>query len=393
MRLRQLREFLKLESTSGIILIITALLALILDNSPFAHFYESSLHVPVSVHLGGWQLLQEPLLFWVNEGLMPLFFLLIGLELKRELLIGHLSERNQVALPAIAAFGGMLVPAFIYTTINFHHPALLKGWAIPVATDIVFALGILSLFGRRVPIGLKLFLMALAIFDDIGAILIIALFYGHALLYFSLLLALIVILVLALMNRFKVDRLFPYLLVGFLLWGIVLKTGIHATVAGVLLAFFIPLKSPSNLLEQLERALHPWVAYVVMPAFAFANAGLSFSHVGFSTLTDTVTLGIVWGLFIGKQLGVFSFAAVMIKLGFAKLPEKTSWLEFYGIAILCGIGFTMSLFLGTLAFENGNPSYLVEVRLGVLLGSLLSALMSIVVLLTAFWIKKKRTRA
>ncbi|EKD73339.1 MAG: hypothetical protein ACD_45C00355G0004 [uncultured bacterium] len=386
MRLDHLREFLKLESTSGIILLIAACIALILDNSRFAYFYETILHVPITFHFIHWRF-EKPILFWINDGLMTLFFLVVGLELKRELLAGELASFSRAALPGVAALGGMLVPAVIYIAVNYYHPAALKGWAVPVATDIVFALGVLTLFGKRVPLGLKLFLMALAIFDDVGAIIIIALFYIRSLSYVALLLGVLALIVLWLLNRKGVERLFPYLLIGFLLWGIVLKSGVHATVAGVLLAFFIPVSGP---LQRLESNLHPWVAYLVTPLFVFANSGLSFQGITLFHLLDDTTLGIILGLFLGKQLGVFSFAFSMIKLGWAKLPEQSSWLEMYGVALLCGIGFTMSLFLGTLAFEADNPVYLVEVRLGVLVGSLLSGVIGAMVLFTAFRSKKKK---
>src|SRR3990167_669836 len=386
MRLDHLREFLKLESTSGIILLIAACIALIMDNSRFAHFYETLLHVPITFHFIHWRF-EKPILFWINDGLMTLFFLVVGLEVKRELLAGELASFSRATLPGVAALGGMLVPAVIYIAVNYYHPAALKGWAVPVATDIVFALGVLTLFGKRVPLGLKLFLMALAIFDDVGAIIIIALFYIRSLSYVALLLAVLAIVVLWLLNRKGVERLFPYLLIGFLLWGIVLKSGVHATVAGVLLAFFIPVSGP---LQRLESNLHPWVAYLVTPLFVLANSGLSFQGITLFHLLDDTTLGIILGLFLGKQLGVFSFAFSMIKLGWAKLPEQSSWLEMYGVALLCGIGFTMSLFLGTLAFEADNPVYLVEVRLGVLVGSLLSGVIGAMVLFTAFRSKKKK---
>jgi NhaA family Na+:H+ antiporter len=369
-----IRAFLKLESASGIILCAAALLALILDNSPWAHWYE----------------MRAPLLFWVNEGFMTFFFLLVGLELKREFLMGELAGLKKVLLPSIAALGGMLVPALLYLSLNSSDLAAIKGWAIPVATDIAFALGVLSLFGKRVPLGLKLFLMALAIFDDVGAIIIITLFHTRSLAYVPLFSAGIILLALGLLNILRVTSLWLYLLLGFLLWVCVLYSGVHATIAGVLLAFFIPLQESACPLRRLESILHPWVAYLIMPLFAFLNAGLSFQHVPFSNLIDTISLGIVLGLVIGKQVGVFGFSWAMIKLGWARLPDHTTWLEFYGVAVLCGIGFTMSLFLGTLAFESDGLIYLFKIRLGVLLGSVLSGVMGAIILYIAFTAKRKR---
>ncbi len=367
-----LRTFLKHEASSGILLLVMALVALVLDNSVFSDSYQKILQTPST-------------LFWINEGLMTLFFLSIGLELKREFLQGELSTSSKVVLPSIAALGGMLAPALIYLAINFHHAPALKGWAVPVATDIAFALGVLSLFGKQVPLGLKVFLMTLAIFDDVGAIIIIAGFYSHDLSYFLLGIALLLILILQWLNIAGVQRLLPYFLVGFILWLCVVGSGVHATVAGILLAFTIPLAP----LQYLEKKLHPWVAYLIMPLFALANAGVSFQGLHLSIITDFVSLGIILGLFLGKQLGVFGFVWTVVKLNWCRLPKHTTWLELYGIALLCGIGFTMSLFLGTLAFANDNPIYLTEVRLGVLIGSLLSGLMGAGILYIAFSKKDK----
>lgn len=377
MAFKAIKAFLNLEALSGIILCLTALSAIILANSPFNVFYQT---------------LQHPsLLFAVNEGLMTLFFLLVGLELKREFLTGTLRETKKIIFPAVSALGGMIVPAIFYIIINKSNTAGLKGWAIPVATDIAFALGVLSLLGKRVPLELKLFLMALAIFDDVGAIIIIAIFNTQTLSSLFLCLAICIIVCLWWLNRISVLRLFPYFLLGFLLWLCLLKTGIHPTIAGVLLAFFIPLRKRVNPLQRLEQKLHTMVAYFVMPLFAFMNAGLSFVGVPFSELWDTVTIGIILGLFLGKQLGVFGFAWMMIKFRLASLPDKSSWLELYGVAVLCGIGFTMSLFLGTLTFENSFPAYLIKVRLGVLTGSLLSSVFGAILLHIAFRIKRITT--
>lgn len=382
-------QFLRLESASGIILFVSAMAALILCNSPLRDQYQQLWQLPVTLHLANFSM-SHTLLFWVNEGLMTLFFLLVGLELKREFLDGELVNISQIVLPGMAALGGMLVPALFYCCFNYHNPEALQGWAVPVATDIAFALGVLSLFGKRVPLGLKLFLTALAIFDDVGAIIIIAIFYTESLSFWALIGSFLSMTILQLLNFFDVWRLTLYMVVGLLLWICVLQSGVHATVAGVLLAFFIPLGHSSKKkreraiapLRRLEEMLHPWVAYLVMPIFAFANAGLSLQ--GFSTdiLFDSVVLGTVLGLFIGKQIGAFSFAWLAIKLHWAELPERTGWLQLYGVTILCGIGFTMSLFLGTLAFQ-GSPAYLVHARLGILIGSVLSGMVGAMVLLVA----------
>lgn len=386
--MKPIRAYLQLESASGIILFAMALLALILENSPFAYLYQAIQQWPIRISFAGWSFV-APFPFWINEGLMTFFFLLVGLELKREFLTGVFVDRKQIFLPGIAALGGMLIPVGIYIFINSSHPDALKGWAIPVATDIAFALGVLSLFGRRVPLGLKLFLMALAIFDDVGAIIIIAVSHTGTLSFMLLIFAGVLIFILWGFNILGIKRLWPYLTFGFLLWLVVLNSGVHATVTGVLLAFLIPIYEKKSPLHQLEKILHPCVAYFIMPLFAFINAGVSFIGVSFVSLLDYLTLGIICGLVIGKQLGVFGFAFTLIKLGWAKLPEGTTWMQLYGVAVLCGIGFTMSLFLGTLAFESDNPIYLIKVRLGVLLGSLLSGVIGAAILHIAFATKKR----
>jgi NhaA family Na+:H+ antiporter len=379
----RIMQFLKLEATSGIILFVMAVAALIACNSSYVDWYQQVWQQPITWHLGGYAVVQ-PLLFWINEGLMTLFFLMVGLELKREFVEGELTSLRQIALPAIAAAGGMLVPAVFYCALNSQNAETIVGWATPVATDIAFALGVLSLFGKRVPLGLKLFLMALAIFDDLGAILIIAFCHAQSLSYWSLGLAVSATVILFLLNKAGVRSLFVYLLVGFLLWLCVWQSGVHATVAGVVIAFMIPLRKKKGEvvapLSRLEERLHPWVALGVMPLFAFANAGLSFQGLSVSVVFDQVALGTVLGLFLGKQVGVMFFSWLSVKLGWASLPENTSWLALYAVAILCGIGFTMSLFLGTLAFEGSNPIYLMEVRLGVLVGSGLSGLLGAMML-------------
>jgi NhaA family Na+:H+ antiporter len=380
-----IREFLRLESASGIILLIVAVLAILASNSPLAWLYDLFLSIPVEVRIGALHI-GKPLLLWINDGLMAIFFLLVGLEIKRELVEGELSTFAQAVLPGIAAVGGMAVPALIYAGINWGDPVALRGWAIPAATDIAFALGILQLLGRAVPLGLKVFLVALAIIDDLGAIVIIALFYTGNLSLASLLLALVVLAVMFALNRLGVTRIAPYALLGIVLWVCVLKSGVHATLAGVAMAFAIPMRgrdgSEHSPLKQLEHLLHPWIAYLVMPLFAFANAGVSFAGIGLAALGDGVTLGITAGLFAGKQLGAFGFAWVAIRLGLARLPDGVRWIDLYGACLLAGVGFTMSLFIGTLAWESAD--YAAAVRLGVLAGSLLSGVGGYLLLRAAF---------
>lgn len=375
MQMKVIREFLRLESTGGIILFIMAVSAIILANSSFSDRYQSVLQYSPEIHLGS-LVMHESVLSWINDGLMTLFFLLVGLELKREIVLGELSRVSQVMLPGMAAIGGMIVPAVLYCVINVNNPIALKGWAVPVATDIAFALGVLSLFGKRVPLSLKLFLMALAVFDDIGAILIIAFFYTQKLSYLFLSLAGLLFVCLIILNKANVRRLAPYLVVGCLLWVCCLKSGVHPTVAGVLLAMMIPARKQIgerlSPLSRLEDMLHPWVAFFVMPIFALANAGLSLSGLSLSSFLNPVVFGVIMGLFVGKQLGVFGITWLMIKLGWAKLPGSARWLELYGVALLCGVGFTMSLFLGTLAFL-GDHALLDDIRLGVLAASVLSS--------------------
>lgn len=376
MPLNAIRQFLKLESFSGMLLVGAAAVALGLANSPWAHLYDSFLHVPFEVRLGT-LFLAKPLYLWINEGLMAMFFLLIGLEIKREIQEGELSQPSQIVLPGIAAAGGMLLPALIYVGINWENPVALDGWAIPTATDIAFALGVLALLGKRVPVALKIFLMALAILDDLGAIVIIAIFYSHKLLPFSLVFAGIALLMLFSMNRLKCRRLDGYLAVGIFLWLFVLNSGVHATLAGVALAFAIPLRlkdSDHSPLRELEHGLHPWVAYAILPLFAFTNAGVSLQGSSLGTLFQGIPLGVALGLFAGKQIGVFGFSWLAVKIGFAKLPRRTTWLELYGVSMLCGIGFTMSLFISSLAFSAPElEQYVRDSRLGILFGSLISA--------------------
>ena len=377
-----METFLKKESASGIILMFAAVLAMILANSPLVSWYNLLLDVPVIVAVGSFEI-AKPLLLWINDGLMALFFFLVGLELKREFLEGDLSKPGQVTLPAIGAVGGMLMPAAIYAALNYENISALNGWAIPTATDIAFALGILAIIGSKVPLQLKVFLTSLAIFDDLGAIIIIALFYTDQLSMLSLVVAASMLSILFIMNKKNVTSTSPYLFVGIVLWVAVLKSGVHATLAGVILAFFIPIKGnegePSPL-KSLEHNLHSTVAFIVLPIFAFANAGISFTDVGVAQVLSPVPLGIILGLFLGKQLGVFGFCFIAIKLGFAKLPDKVNWTLLYGVALLCGVGFTMSLFIGSLAFEQINDVPLYKDRLGIVIGSLISGILGYLVI-------------
>lgn len=371
-----IRDFLRLETASSILLVCCAVLAMLAANTPAKPLYDALLDTPVEIRFGAFDI-AKPLLLWVNDGLMAIFFFLVGLEVKREVLRGELSDPARITLPVIAAVGGMVVPAVIYAWINWGDAAALKGWAIPTATDIAFALGVLALLGSRVPNTLKLFLLTLAIADDLGAIIIIALFYTADLSVISLLIAAIAIVVLFILNRRGVLSTVPYIIVGAVLWAAVLKSGVHATLAGVVIAMFIPLKVPDEYgpspLEKLEHDLHPSVAFVILPLFAFMNTGVSLHGLSFSSLFAPVPLGIALGLLIGKQIGVMGFSWVVVKLGLAKLPTDTNWLHMYGVSLLCGIGFTMSLFISSLAFEQGGPAIAVDDRLGILVGSILSA--------------------
>jgi NhaA family Na+:H+ antiporter len=365
-----------LEAASGLLLIAAAALALIINNSPLSWLYNGLLDTPVVAQIGALKI-AKPLLLWVNDGLMAMFFLLIGLEVKREVLEGHLSKPSQIVLPGAAAIGGMVVPALIYWFLNKDNPAALGGWAIPMATDIAFALGVLALLGKRVPVSLKLFLMTLAIIDDLGAIIVIAIFYSGALSTLSLILAAACLVALVAMNRLGVVKLGPYMIIGLILWVCVLKSGVHATLAGVTLAFCIPLRTknaePSPLLS-LEHALHPWVAFGILPLFAFANAGVSLTGVNLESFTHHVPMGIAAGLLLGKTIGVFGLTWLAVRIGIAALPTGANWGQVLGVAILCGIGFTMSLFVGSLAFVPGSSDYAGMDRMGILTGSILAAL-------------------
>ncbi len=374
--------FFKLEAASGILLLISAIAALIVSNSNYADLYFSTLNNYLFIGINQFGL-KLSLLHWINDALMAIFFFFVTLEIKREFLQGELSSLKQAMLPIVGAVGGMLVPAIIYIVINIETSATLNGWAIPSATDIAFSIGILSLLGSRVPISLKVFLTALAIIDDLGAIVIIAFFYSGDLSIKYLLLILITFILLLVFNKFSFRKFAPYLLLGLFLWFFTYKSGVHATIAGVLLASTIPHRKKEHdfsLLIKLEHAISPYVAFFIMPLFAFANAGVSLNGLTFSSLLLPVPLGIMLGLFVGKQLGVFVFSYISIKLGFASLPSSSNWVSFYAVGILTGIGFTMSLFVGNLAFIN-NMEYMDGVKIGVLSGSLLSTVFGYLLLL------------
>ena len=369
------RWFFKLEAASGLVLLFSAIFALIISNTTYADLYFSTLEKYLFIgfnEIG----LKLSILHWINDALMAIFFFFVTLEIKREFLQGELSNFKQALLPIIAAIGGMVVPALFYVIINFGDPETLNGWAIPSATDIAFSLGVLSLLGKRVPISLKVFLTALAIIDDLGAILIIAIFYSGDLNIVYLSLMSVAFILLLLINKFNIKKFLPYLIIGLALWDFTHNSGIHATIAGVLLAMTIPHRKKEkdfSLLLKIEHAISPYVAFGIMPLFAFANAGVSLEGLSFSSLMDKVPLGIVLGLFVGKQLGVFVFSYVSIKLKIAQMPNNSNWFNFYGVGILTGIGFTMSLFVGNLAFVE-NMQYMDGVKIGVLTGSLLSTL-------------------
>jgi len=369
------KEFFKLESSSGLVLLFSAALALIISNGTYADVYFDTLQQYFKIGFGNFAL-KLSVLHWINDVLMTIFFFLVSLEIKREMVQGELSNPKQALLPIIGAVGGMLVPALIYAAINIKSPDTLNGWAIPAATDIAFSLGVLSLLGKRVPISLKIFLTALAIIDDLGAIVIIAFFYSGNIQVTYLVLMALALIALFVLNKLNIKIFLPYLIVGILLWDFTHQSGIHATISGVLLALLIPhnkVDKSKSLLLKLEHAISPYVAYGIMPLFAFANAGVSLNGLGLSTLLNPVPLGIVCGLFFGKQIGVFLFSYVSIKMGFAQAPNNSNWGALYAVAILTGIGFTMSLFVGNLAFAD-NHSYMDGVKIGVLVGSLLSTL-------------------
>ena len=374
--------FFKLEAAGGLLLLISAIVALIISNSNYSEIYFNNLQKYIFIGFNNFGM-KLSLLHWINDALMAIFFFFVTLEIKREFINGELSSVKQALLPIIAAVGGMLVPALIYIFININNPETLNGWAIPSATDIAFSIGVLSLLGSRVPISLKVFLTALAIIDDLGAIIIIAFFYAGDLSLKYLGLLLLIFVLLLILNRFEVKKFLPYLILGLLLWFFTHESGIHSTIAGVLLACTIPHRKKEHdfsLLVKIEHAISPYVVYIIMPLFAFANAGVSLKGLNFSSLLSTVPLGILLGLFLGKQIGVFLFSYTSIKFGFAQLPNKSNWLSFYGVGILTGIGFTMSLFVGNLAFA-ANIQYMDAVKIGVLSGSLLSTVVGYFLLL------------
>ncbi len=374
MPLSAIRDFFRMEAAGGIILVIAAALAVVVSNSPLAGLYDAFLNLPTQVRVGALDI-DKPLLLWINDGLMAVFFFLVGLEIKRELLEGELSTISQAALPAVAAVGGMAVPALIYVLINLGQPQNLNGWAIPAATDIAFALGVMALLGNKVPLSLKVLLTAIAVFDDLGAIIVIALFYTADLSLLSLYLALGGLAILVALNLLGVTRTAPYIVIGVLIWVCVLKSGVHATLAGVAIGLTIPLRATDaeghSPLRHLEHGLHRWVAFAILPIFAFANAGISFDGIGLHSFMDSVQLGVSAGLFIGKQIGVFGVLFLMIRFGLARMPAGANWIQLYGVSVMCGIGFTMSLFIGGLAWQHAD--FDASVRLGVIAGSVLSA--------------------
>lgn len=375
-----IRQFLKLEAASGVLLIIAAILALIMANTPLQGIYQQFLNIPIVVKISVLDI-DKPFLLWINDGLMAIFFLVVGLEVKRELIEGSLAGRDKAIFPAVAAVGGMLLPALVYLFFNANDEIARQGWAIPAATDIAFALGIMALLGKRVPTELKVFLLALAIIDDLGVIIIIALFYTKSVSIMALGLAMLSLLALIWMNWRKVENTSAYLVVGIILWVCILKSGIHATLAGVIVGFLIPLKggqnnSPS---EQLEHLLHPWVAYLILPLFAFANAGIQLDGVTPTNLASALPIGVALGLLIGKPTGIFLFSWLALKLGVAKLPAKINLKQIFAVSVLCGIGFTMSIFIASLAFE-GLDNFSTYARLGILIGSTLAAILGLLLL-------------
>jgi NhaA family Na+:H+ antiporter len=382
------RQFFKLEAAGGIVLVLAAIVALVIANSPLYGVYDHFLNgikfrIGFDDIAGSFDVeIKKSILLWINDGFMAIFFFLVGLEIKREIKTGELSSRSRALLPTIAAIGGMAVPAALYWFINKDVPENINGWAIPAATDIAFALGVLSLLGSKAPVRLKILLTAIAVIDDLGAILIIAFFYSHGFTPEPLYFGAAAIAILAFMNWRGVVKTGPYILLGIILWVAVLKSGVHATLAGVITALFIPISSAKNPdvkpCEHLEHALHPWVAFGILPLFAFANAGVPFTGMGFSSLFEPVTLGIIVGLVVGKQLGIFTCLVGAIKSGLCPMPGGTTWKQLYGVSALCGIGFTMSLFIGGLAFHDLHHQ--ASIRLGVLTGSVISAIIGFIVL-------------
>ena len=384
--MERIRDLFRGEAAGGIVLGLAALAALLVSNSPLSGAYEAFVNLPGEIRIGAdWLVLSKPLVVWVNELWMALFFFLVGLEIKGEVLEGQLASVRQALVPAGAALGGMLVPALIYTLINLGNPPALHGWAIPTATDIAFSLGVLQLMGTRVPLSLKVFLTAVAVIDDLGAIVVIAVFYGHQLSPIMLWAAALGTAALASINRLGVVKVLPYALVGAVVWLFMLKSGIHATLAGVVAALAVPMRRPdgSSPVHEAEHLLKPWVTFLILPGFAFVNAGVSLAGVGVATLFGSVPLGIVLGLVVGKAVGVFGGAQLVMRLTGASLPAGSSRAQFLAVCVLCGIGFTMSLFIGSLAFETLDADYHRQLRIGVLLGSLLSATLGVYLMLRA----------
>lgn len=372
--LRSLRSFFELEASGGILLAIAALAAIAVSNSPLAYFYDRFVDFPGEINLGnGALVLQKTLSVWVNELWMAIFFFLVGLELKREMMVGELSVKGQLLLPASAALAGMAAPSLIFFFINAGDSTALRGWAIPAATDIAFALGVLMLLGSRVPISLKIFLTAVAILDDMGAIVVIALFYTADLSPMMLIGALCGAGLLFVLNRVGVMSITPYVVVGFWIWLFVLKSGVHATLAGVITALAIPMGKPEDSpLQRVENWLHPWVAFAILPAFAFVNAGVSFADMNLNSVFNSITIGIALGLFLGKSLGIFLLPMLLIRFGIGQMPQGANPIQFFGMAVFCGVGFTMSLFIGSLAYEGMAPIYELQTKMGVMLGSAIS---------------------
>jgi NhaA family Na+:H+ antiporter len=373
--IQQWKQFIKTDASSGIILVFAAALALFMANSFFSESYSDFLAFPVSITLGTFAI-SKPLVLWVNDGLMAIFFFVVGLEIKRELFYGQLSRPSQIVLPLLAAIAGIAVPALIYVAFNSQDAVAINGWAIPSATDIAFALGIFILFGKHLPPSLKLFLLSVAIIDDIGAVIIIALFYSQDLSTNSLIVALVGLVVLFIFNRLKLENKTPFILVSIIVWAAVLKSGVHATLAGFIVAWFIPLAKDESqsMSHQIEHGLHPWIAFFVLPLFAFANAGVALTNATVDQLFTPISFGIMFGLFVGKQLGIFTACFVAIKLKLCSLPKDANWAQLYGVCLLCGVGFTMSLFIGSLAFEEQGLDYQTQVKVGVLIGSIVSAI-------------------
>ncbi|MDG6267250.1 Na+/H+ antiporter NhaA [Glaesserella parasuis] len=376
--IQHIRKFLQLESASGILLLTFAMFAMLFANTPLKDLYFDFLSMPVSIQIGLFSI-YKPLLMWVNDGFMAVFFVLIGLEVKREMMVGAISSYQRAIFPAIGALGGMIVPALVFTLINNDSPEFQQGWAIPMATDIAFALGVLGLLGKRVPFALKIFLLALAIIDDLGAIVVIAIFFSHELSTTALISAVIAITALIIMNRMRVTAICAYMVVGLILWASVLKSGVHATLAGVIIGFCVPLKGKNGEepLAHFEHLLAPWCSFVILPLFAFSNAGVSLAGMSLSTLFSPLTMGVALGLLVGKTLGVFSFSFLAVKLGIAQLSEGINFKQIFAVSVLCGIGFTMSMFLAGLAFggNEADGQFISLARLGILIGSGISAVL------------------